>query len=117
MAVFQDLGFYQADFSMAEVMPWAYLATCDFLTNKCMEKNITQWPGCSATPLTFYCVPTDRLTLGTCRIYPTEKPLPTYFQYFTDSVSAELTVHGLLPVSWLPAMVLAIRTHRRHRLL
>nr|CAJ2468317.1 unnamed protein product [Leishmania braziliensis] len=86
MAVFQDLGFYQADFSMAEVMPWAYLASCDFLTNKCMERNITQWPGmfCNTTDVLLRCS-TDRLTLGTCKFTQRKRPLPTYFQYFTDS--------------------------------
>ncbi|CAM37360.1 GP63, leishmanolysin [Leishmania braziliensis MHOM/BR/75/M2904] len=86
MAIFQDLGFYQADFSMAEVMPWAYLATCDFLTKKCMERNITQWPEmfCNTTERRYRC-PSDRLKIGTCSIATYDNPLPTYFQYFTKT--------------------------------
>ncbi|XUY37378.1 leishmanolysin [Leishmania panamensis] len=83
LAVFEDLGFYQADFTKSEVMPWANLASCDFLTKKCMEKNITQWPGmfCNSTESSYLC-PTQRLKIGRCSITTQDDPLPTYFQYF-----------------------------------
>nr|CAJ2467761.1 unnamed protein product [Leishmania braziliensis] len=86
MAIFQDLGFYQADFSMAEVMPWAKHASCDFLTKKCMERNITQWPEmfCNTTERRYRC-PSDRLKIGRCSIATYDNPLPTYFQYFTKT--------------------------------
>ncbi|CAM37252.1 GP63, leishmanolysin [Leishmania braziliensis MHOM/BR/75/M2904] len=89
MAVFEDLGFYKADFSMAEVMPWGRNASCDFLTNKCMEDNITQWPEmfCNTTERRYRC-PTDRLRLGTCGIRTYSTPVPTYFQYFNDTFLA-----------------------------
>ncbi|XQJ25222.1 GP63, leishmanolysin [Leishmania guyanensis] len=85
MAVLQDFGFYQADFTKAEVMPWAHLASCDFITKKCMENNITQWPWmfCNTTESTYQC-PTDRLKIGRCGIVTYEDPLPTYFQYFIE---------------------------------
>nr|CAJ2468316.1 unnamed protein product [Leishmania braziliensis] len=84
MAVFEDLGFYQVDFSMAEVMPWAKLASCNFLTKKCMEKNITQWPEmfCNTTERRYRC-PTHRLKIGRCSIVKHDNRLPRYFQYFT----------------------------------
>ncbi|CAM37358.1 GP63, leishmanolysin [Leishmania braziliensis MHOM/BR/75/M2904] len=86
MGILQDLGFYKADFTKAEVMPWAEYATCDFLTKKCMEKNITQWPWmiCNSTDIHVQC-PTHRLRLGTCKIVFYDNPMPTYFQYFTNS--------------------------------
>ncbi|SYZ63448.1 GP63 (plasmid) [Leishmania braziliensis MHOM/BR/75/M2904] len=89
MAVFEDLGFYKADFSMAEVMPWGRNASCDFLTNKCMEDNITQWPEmfCNTTERRYRC-PTDRLRMGTCGIRTYSTPMPTYFQYFNDTFLA-----------------------------
>ncbi|SYZ63446.1 GP63 (plasmid) [Leishmania braziliensis MHOM/BR/75/M2904] len=65
MAVFEDLGFYKADFSMAEVMPWGRNASCDFLTKKCMEDNITQWPE-------MFCNTTDENALRSS----TPPPLP-----------------------------------------
>ncbi|CAM37365.2 GP63, leishmanolysin [Leishmania braziliensis MHOM/BR/75/M2904] len=86
MAVFHDFGFYQADFTKAEVMPWAYLASCDFITKKCMENNITQWPEmfCNTTERRYRC-PSDRLKIGTCSIATYDNPLPTYFRYFTKT--------------------------------
>nr|CAJ2468325.1 unnamed protein product [Leishmania braziliensis] len=86
MAVFQDLGFYQADFTKAEVMPWAEHASCDFLTKKCMERNITQWPEmfCNTTERRYRC-PTHRLKIGICSIVKYDHPLPTYFRYFTKT--------------------------------
>ncbi|XQJ25223.1 GP63, leishmanolysin [Leishmania guyanensis] len=85
MAVFEDLGFYQADFAKAEVMPWGRNASCDFLTKKCMENNITQWPEmfCNTTDENALRCPTDRLGLGGC-IVLTRTSVPQYFQYFTD---------------------------------
>nr|CAJ2467797.1 unnamed protein product [Leishmania braziliensis] len=86
MAVFEDLGFYKADFTKAEVMPWGRNASCDFLTKKCMEDNITQWPEmfCNSTESSYRC-PTQRLKIGRCSIATYDDPLPTYFQYFTKT--------------------------------
>ncbi|GET94025.1 major surface protease gp63, putative [Leishmania tarentolae] len=86
MAIFQDLGFYQADFSKAEVMPWGKDAGCAFLSEKCMEKNITKWPTmfCNNTDRRYEC-PTNRLALGNCVITRMKGELPEYFRYFTDT--------------------------------
>ncbi|XUY37367.1 leishmanolysin [Leishmania panamensis] len=85
MAVLQDLGFYQVDFTKAEVMPWAEYSSCDFITKKCMERNITQWPWmfCNTTESSYRC-PTHRLRLGTCGIVTYDDSMPKYFQYFTN---------------------------------
>ncbi|CAG9570023.1 GP63_-_leishmanolysin [Leishmania major strain Friedlin] len=91
MAIFQDLGFYQADFSKAEVMPWGQNAGCAFLTNKCMEQSVTQWPAmfCNESEDAIRC-PTSRLSLGACGV--TRHPgLPPYWQYFTDPSLAGLS--------------------------
>ncbi|CAM37368.1 GP63, leishmanolysin, partial [Leishmania braziliensis MHOM/BR/75/M2904] len=86
MAVFEDLGFYQADFTKAEVMPWAKLASCNFITKKCMEKNITQWPEmfCNSTEPSYRCT-SDRLKIGKCGIVKHDDRLPRYFRYFTKT--------------------------------
>ncbi|SYZ63424.1 GP63 (plasmid) [Leishmania braziliensis MHOM/BR/75/M2904] len=100
MAVFQDLGFYRADFTKAEVMPWANLASCDFLTNKCMERNITQWPGmfCNTTEPSYRCT-SDRLKIGRCSITTYDDPMPTYFRYFTEtSVGGRISFMDYCPV-------------------
>ncbi|GET86466.1 GP63, leishmanolysin [Leishmania tarentolae] len=84
MAIFQDLGFYQADFSKAEAMPWGKDAGCAFFTRKCMEKGVTKWPAmfCSGAEEGIRC-PSSRLSLGTCDVTEKQNP-PAYFQYFTD---------------------------------
>nr|CAD42811.1 GP63 [Leishmania donovani] len=85
MAIFQDLGFYQADFSKAEEMPWGRNAGCAFLSEKCMEQNITKWPAmfCNVSVDVVRC-PTSRLMLGTCGIRGYSTPFSPYWQYFTN---------------------------------
>ncbi|CBZ24362.1 GP63, leishmanolysin [Leishmania mexicana MHOM/GT/2001/U1103] len=84
MAVFQDLGFYQADFSKAEAMPWGRNAGCAFLSEKCMENGVTKWPAmfCNESADAIRC-PTSRLSVGMCDVTPYQA-LPPYLQYFTD---------------------------------
>ncbi|GET86497.1 metallo-peptidase, clan MA(M), Family M8 [Leishmania tarentolae] len=99
MAIFQDLGFYQADFSKAEVMPWGKDAGCAFLSEKCMEKNITKWPTmfCNVTNGT-RCL-SHRLGFGTCLTGRMGNRLPVHFQYFTDaSLSGVSQVKDYCPV-------------------
>ncbi|GET86515.1 metallo-peptidase, clan MA(M), Family M8 [Leishmania tarentolae] len=86
MAIFQDLGFYQADFSKAEAMPWGKDAGCAFFTRKCMEKGVTKWPAmfCSDVKRSVRC-PTNRLGLGTCLAASLRGPIPPYWQYFANS--------------------------------
>ncbi|GET94032.1 major surface protease gp63, putative [Leishmania tarentolae] len=86
MAVFEDLGFYKADYSKAEVMPWGKDAGCAFLSEKCMEKGTTKWPQmfCNNFEHSVRC-PTDRLGLGACLARAQQAPLPSYWQYFTNS--------------------------------
>ncbi|GET86489.1 GP63, leishmanolysin [Leishmania tarentolae] len=86
MAVFHDLGFYQADFSKAEVMPWGKDAGCAFLSEKCMENGVTKWPKMFCNEFEFFTrCPTSRLGLGTCLTGVEQTPLPPYWQYFGNS--------------------------------
>ncbi|GET93895.1 major surface protease gp63, putative [Leishmania tarentolae] len=84
MAIFEALRFYRADFRRAEVMPWGQNTGCAFLSEKCMENNITKWPKmfCNSTEQMFRC-PTNRLGIGSCVMRPQEAPLPNHFAYFT----------------------------------
>ncbi|TPP51607.1 Leishmanolysin family protein [Leishmania donovani] len=92
MAIFQDLGFYQADFSKAEEMPWGRNAGCAFLSEKCMEDGITKWPAmfCNENEVTMRCH-TGRLSLGVCGLSSSDIPLPPYWQYFTDPLLAGIS--------------------------
>ncbi|TPP52636.1 Leishmanolysin family protein [Leishmania donovani] len=91
MAIFQDLGFYQADFSKAEEMPWGRNAGCAFLSEKCMEQNITKWPAMFCNSDDALRCPTSRLSLGVCGIAFQRFPMPPYWQYFTDPLLAGIS--------------------------
>ncbi|GET93840.1 GP63, leishmanolysin [Leishmania tarentolae] len=92
MAIFEDLGFYKADFSKAEVMPWGKDAGCAFLSEKCMEKNITKWPKmfCNDSKRFMRCH-TSRLALGSCNIGAYAYTVPHHLQYFTNSSVAGIS--------------------------
>ncbi|TPP46627.1 Leishmanolysin family protein [Leishmania donovani] len=91
MAIFQDLGFYQADFSKAEEMPWGRNAGCAFLSEKCMEQNITKWPAMFCNSDDALRCPTSRLSLGVCGIAFQRFPMLAYWQYFTDPLLAGIS--------------------------
>ncbi|TPP46617.1 Leishmanolysin family protein [Leishmania donovani] len=91
MAIFQDLGFYQADFSKAEEMPWGRNAGCAFLSEKCMEQNITKWPAMFCNIDDAVRCPTSRLGLGVCGIAFQRFPMLAYWQYFTDPLLAGIS--------------------------
>ncbi|RNE95727.1 leishmanolysin [Trypanosoma rangeli] len=84
MAAFEDMGFYRAQWSMAEQMPWGNNSGCELLTEKCLTDGVNRYPElfCRARRRIPVCT-SDRLALGACRtiIYP--NPLPAQFQYFT----------------------------------
>ncbi|ESL05384.1 hypothetical protein TRSC58_06969 [Trypanosoma rangeli SC58] len=86
MAAFEDMGFYRAQWDMAEQMPWGSNSGCDLLTQKCLTNGVTQYPEmfCEATGNLLECT-SDRLGLGICKIIGYDNPLPTQFQYFRDS--------------------------------
>ncbi|GET86470.1 GP63, leishmanolysin [Leishmania tarentolae] len=92
MAIFQDLGFYQADFSKAEAMPWGKDAGCAFFTRKCMEKGVTKWPAmfCNDTHSPIRC-PSHRLGFGACVIHSSGSSLPGHMQYFTSGELAGIS--------------------------
>ncbi|KPA75954.1 GP63 leishmanolysin [Leptomonas pyrrhocoris] len=92
MAAFEDLGFYKANFSMAETMEWGRNAGCSFLNGKCVIDNVTQFPSmfCDQNEQLFRCH-TARMSLGSCALQDYYSPLPSYFQYFTAPSVAGLS--------------------------
>ncbi|RNE96538.1 leishmanolysin [Trypanosoma rangeli] len=85
MAVFEDMGFYRAQWSMAEQMPWGNNSGCELLTEKCLTNGTTQYPEmfCDSTFYLPECT-SDHFAVGRCSIYGYNSPLPAQFQYFTD---------------------------------
>ncbi|PWV08963.1 putative surface protease GP63 [Trypanosoma cruzi] len=83
MALFTDLGYYKANFEMAEPMSWGSGAGCALLTDKCVTDGATLYPDMFCTDssdATLRCT-SDRQSLGTCAIYRDDN-IPPEFQYF-----------------------------------
>ncbi|KAF8286356.1 putative surface protease GP63 [Trypanosoma cruzi] len=83
MALFTDLGYYKANFEMAEPMSWGSGAGCALLTDKCVTNGATLYPDMFCTDssdATLRCT-SDRQSLGTCAIYQDDN-IPPEFQYF-----------------------------------
>ncbi|ESL11528.1 leishmanolysin [Trypanosoma rangeli SC58] len=86
LAMFEDMGYYKANFSMAEPMGWGYKAGCSLLQEKCLKNGITAHPEmfCSGSSRTPTCT-SDRRALGTCVIMVHKNALPHEYRYFSQS--------------------------------
>lgn len=87
LAVFEDLGFYKANYSKAEVMPWGYNSGSKLLNEKCASMGKSAYPDMFCTSLDGgYSCTNDRLGMGPCSVTHFIMPngLPSYFRYFTD---------------------------------
>lgn len=87
LAAFEDLGFYKADYSKAELMPWGYKAGSKFLEGKCAENGTSNFPDMFCTTLNGeHSCTNDRLGMGPCSVtlvFPFGS-LPSYFRYFNN---------------------------------
>ncbi|KAH9582022.1 Peptidase M8 [Trypanosoma melophagium] len=87
LATFDSMPFYQADFSKAEHMIWGWNASCEFLTEKCVEDSVSKFPKmfCNDQTPVLRCT-TDRYSLGKCsmRLLYHEK-VPQEFKYFSQT--------------------------------
>ncbi|RNE98457.1 GP63 group I member a protein [Trypanosoma rangeli] len=85
MAAFEDMGFFRAQWSMAEQMSWGSNSGCELLTEKCLTNGVTRYPEmfCSSPRNLMKCA-SDRLALGRCKTTTFPNPLPATFQYFTN---------------------------------
>ncbi|EKF30117.1 surface protease GP63, putative [Trypanosoma cruzi marinkellei] len=87
LAAFEDMGFYKANYSMAEPLRWGNNSGCGLLEKKCLINGTTDYPElfCNQptdkhTKLCTY----DRLSLGHCSLKMYAQPLPPQYQYFTS---------------------------------
>ncbi|RNF20902.1 putative surface protease GP63 [Trypanosoma conorhini] len=77
MAAFEDMGFFKANFSMAEPMSWGRNAGCDFVEAKeCEPDDYTKFPAMfcheNSSDTTLYCT-SDRVALGLCSASRSDK--------------------------------------------
>ncbi|KDO22768.1 hypothetical protein SPRG_12195 [Saprolegnia parasitica CBS 223.65] len=80
LALFEDSGWYTANYSMAEALAWGYLEGCTFATAKCSEWSSDYF--CRAKG--DRCTPT-RDAKGYCNIATYTSSIPAGFQYFGNA--------------------------------
>ncbi|ETV82335.1 hypothetical protein, variant [Aphanomyces astaci] len=80
LAFFEDTGWYTANYSMAQALPWGYLEGCSFATGRCADWGSDYFcpaagEHCSAT----------RDAKGYCDINTYTSSIPSGFQYFKNA--------------------------------
>lgn len=85
LAAFEDLGFYKADYTKSEVLPWGRNAGCDLLDGPCLTNGTSNFPTmfCDDDSGESYCT-SERLSIGACVIRQSTTAFPSYAQYFSD---------------------------------
>ncbi|ORC86995.1 surface protease GP63, partial [Trypanosoma theileri] len=68
MALFEDLQYYKANWGMEEQMSWGNQSGCDFLQERCMEKNNkVRYPEYFCNETIFRCT-SDRIAYSSCHV-------------------------------------------------
>ncbi|RNE96031.1 surface protease GP63, partial [Trypanosoma conorhini] len=84
LAVFADLGYYRANWSMAELMSWGKNVGCEFLQKKCVDiKNLaTRYPHmfCNKEDKATFRCSSDRRHVGTCTGHIVESKGSLYYK-------------------------------------
>jgi hypothetical protein len=84
LSLFEDMGWYLANFSAAETLRWGLGMGCPFVNQKCSPATWPYFCNESTFPAAFGC-DYEALTKSSCNLGTYADPLPTQFQYFTDS--------------------------------
>ncbi|KAK7199518.1 major surface protease gp63 [Novymonas esmeraldas] len=87
IAAMEDTGFYKGNYAMAEPMMYGRNAGCELVTDKCVVKGVSQFPGmfCGSAKRKRLVCTSDRLGVGDCNLVDYDSPLPPQFQYFADT--------------------------------
>ncbi|KEG07421.1 putative surface protease GP63 [Trypanosoma grayi] len=95
MSVFEDMGFFRANWGMEEPMSWGSGAGCYFLTHKCVEGGATKYPNMFCTETTnanAWSCTSDRTSMGWCGTTKEVAALPGHYQYFEDKKTGGLSL-------------------------
>lgn len=88
IAAMEDTGYYKGNYSKAELMPWGFQGGCSLISEKCIEKDVSQQPSMFCTDETVvapYATCTfDRMSLGYCMSTFMWEYKPERFRYFTN---------------------------------
>lgn len=100
LAAMEDLGYYSANYKAADLLPWGRNAGCPFLTEKCVENNVTSYPQWFCTDPGPNMCSTDRTSVGLCLLLSYSSALPSSLQYFENQYigGVSLTM-DLCPIS------------------
>ncbi|OQS03053.1 leishmanolysin-like peptidase, partial [Thraustotheca clavata] len=79
LALFEDSGWYTANYSMAQTLTWGYLEGCTFATSKCSEWSTNYFCNTKGD----HCTPT-RDAKGYCDLATYKSSIPAGFQYFSN---------------------------------
>mmetsp|Transcript_11871 Transcript_11871/g.17360 ORF Transcript_11871/g.17360 Transcript_11871/m.17360 type:complete len:596 (-) Transcript_11871:2169-3956(-) len=85
MALFEDSGWYQVDYSYTTNMIWGYQEGCEFFTEKCIQNESPAFAEfcAEADSSRTYC-DYKRLHKGYCNLVTYSQDLPSQYQYFSD---------------------------------
>ncbi|EKF28005.1 surface protease GP63, putative [Trypanosoma cruzi marinkellei] len=85
LAAFEDMGFYLANYSAAEMLWWGNNSGCGLLEKKCLTDGVTEYPDLFCNHVDDYGFCTyNRLSLGFCRLKRHEEAFPEEYRYFAD---------------------------------
>ncbi|EKF28195.1 surface protease GP63, putative, partial [Trypanosoma cruzi marinkellei] len=85
LAAFEDMGFYVANYSAAEMLWWGNNSGCGLLERKCLTDGVTEYPDLFCNHVDGYGFCTyNRLSLGFCDLKRHEEALPEGYRYFAD---------------------------------
>lgn len=89
LALFQDSGWYNVDFSQAEEMAWGRLLGCRFAHGSCgewindrVESGTSLHPFCNTLNAQEFSCRGDRLGFGFCDLVDFQSEIPDVYQYF-----------------------------------
>ena len=103
LALLEDSGWYQSNFSLAEALLWGRGKGCAYVQSPCVSDNgATLLAGMCAVSNSVGCT-ADRRAKGGCNLVTWNGPLPAQFQYFNDpTLGGELPVMDYCPYYAVP---------------
>ncbi|CAG9330373.1 unnamed protein product [Blepharisma stoltei] len=84
LALFQDSGWYQANYDYSDTIVWGYQAGCTFFTDSCVTDGAPNFSNfCNLTSGTSYCDATHTFK-GMCNLGTYTDKIPAEYQYFSS---------------------------------
>jgi len=84
LALLEDSGWYQANYTAATDTPWGKGKGCDFALNKCVNSGKTSFPDHFCTTTDTLTCSLDKIARVTCNLGQFTTALPSAYQYFSD---------------------------------